>query len=213
MNNLGELASRVRAVRRKVDGRIAEARLIATTGKSLKEEIALAESDAELYNKVAITLASIGETKQADAQNTIEQLVTRGLQTIFSDPHLKFHVVQTQRGKTPEVKFMIESLMDNKPIETSIMDARGGGYAAIVGFLLQLVVMMLGNNEPIMIQDETFAHVSAEYRLPLAEFLRELVDKTKAQIIIVTHDKIFAEFADVTYEVRQINGVSKVREI
>lgn len=213
MSELTSLAQQIRAIRRKVDGRIAEARLIASTGKSLKEEISLAEKDVELYEKVAITLASIGETRQAAAQTTIEELVSRGLQTIFSDSDITFHVMQTQRGKTPEVKFMIESNMDNKKVKTSIMDARGGGYAAVVGFLLRLVNLMLSNNEPIIIGDEMFTHVSAEFRRPLAEFLSELVDKTKAQFIIVTHDPVLAEFADRKYKVTQSNGVSSVREI
>lgn len=213
MSELDSLAMRIRAIRRKVDGRIAEARLIATNAKNLKEEIKLAESDVELHNKIAITLASIGEVRQAETQATIEGLVTRGLQTIFSDSELKFSVLQTQRGKTPEVKFMIESTMDNRKIQTSIMDARGGGYAAVVGVLLRIVIMLLGNQEPILILDETFTHVSEQYRRPLAEFLAELIAKTKTQAILVTHDPIFAEFADKRYKVTMNKGVSKVAEI
>lgn len=213
MSNLNDVTARVRRVRKIVDRRIAEARVIATTGKQLKEEVSLASNDVDLYNKVAITLASIGETRQAAAQQQIEELVTRGLNSIFGD-ELSFHVIQTQRGKTPEVKFVVKSLINGKPVETPVMDARGGGLAAVVGFLLRLVVMLLSRDvkEPVLILDESFSHVSSEYERPLAEFIKELIDKTKVQIILVTHSDAFSEFADRRYRFKLVKGITKVEE-
>jgi DNA repair ATPase RecN len=214
LTNLEQTASRVKRLRRLVDRRIAEARVIATTGKQLKEEIELASNDVDLYNKVAITLASIGEQRQADAQKQIEELVTRGLTSIFGED-LSFNVVQSQRGKTPEVKFLVKSRgLNGRIVETSVMDARGGGLAAVVGFLLRLVVLLLSRDikEPVLVLDESFSHVSAEYERPLAEFIKELVEKTKVQIILVTHSDAFSGFADKRYKFKLVNGVTKVEE-
>jgi ABC-type iron transport system FetAB ATPase subunit len=192
--------------------------MIATNGKKLKEEIALASSDVDLYSKVAITLASIGETRQADAQHTIEELVTRGLQAIFQDKNLVFNVVQTQRGKTPEIKFLVNSRgLNGASVETDIMDARGGGLAAVVGFLLRLVVMLLDSKvaEPILILDESFSHVSAEYEQPLVDFIVQLVEKTNCQIILVTHHLVdaFLQVADKSYRTSLVDGTTTLTEI
>lgn len=214
MLELEQLRNRVTKARRAIDMQIAEARVIATKGVKLKEEIKLASADVELYNKVAITLASIGEQRQADAQKTIEELVTRGLTSIFGED-ISFHLVQTQRGKTPEVKFLVKSRgLNGTVVETSVMDSRGGGLAAVVGFLLRLVVMLLDKDgkEPILILDESFSHVSAEYERPLAEFMKELVDKTKVQIILVTHSDAFSEFADKRYRFELKDGTTKAVE-
>jgi DNA repair exonuclease SbcCD ATPase subunit len=214
LNDLTNLKARLTKARRVVDTQIAEARVIATKGVKIKEEISLAQNDVDLYNKVAITLASIGEQRQADAQKTIEELVTRGLTTIFSED-ISFHLVQTQRGKTPEVKFLVKSRASNgRTIETSVMDARGGGMAAVVGFLLRLVVLLLSKDkkDPILILDESFSHVSAEYERPLAEFIQQLVQKTKVQIILVTHSDAFSEFADKRYRFEQKDGTTNVKE-
>jgi DNA repair exonuclease SbcCD ATPase subunit len=211
---LTNLKARLTKARRVVDTQIAEARVIATKGVKIKEEISLAQKDVDLYNKVAITLASIGEQRQADAQKTIEELVTRGLTTIFSED-ISFHLVQTQRGKTPEVKFLVKSRASSgRTIETSVMDARGGGMAAVVGFLLRLVVLLLSKDkkDPILILDESFSHVSAEYERPLAEFIQQLVQKTKVQIILVTHSDAFSEFADKRYRFEQKDGTTNVKE-
>lgn len=212
--NLTELQGRVAKARKIVDARIVEARLLATQGKSLAEEIELLDKDIELYKKVAITLGSIGETRQSDAQHTIEELVTRGLTTIFNE-ELSFHVVQTQRGKTPEVKFLVKSRgLNGRTVETSVMDARGGGLAAVVGFLLRLIVLLLdpAKKSRVLVLDESFSHVSAEYERPLAEFLKELVDRTNTQIVMITHSEAYREFADVRYRLELKNGVTVSRQ-
>lgn len=214
MNELDLVSNRVHNARRLVDRKIAEARVIATSGKAIKEELEVALDDVELYNKVAITLASIGEQRQEQAQKQIEELVTRGLTTIFGED-LSFHLVQTQRGKTPEVKFLVKSRgLNGRIVETSVMDARGGGMAAVVGFLLRLIVLLLSKDskEPILILDESFSHVSVEYEQPLAEFIKELVEKTRTQIILVTHSDAFSEHADKRYRFKQDKGITKVTE-
>lgn len=216
MTDLSMLKARIHSARKLVDRRITEARMIASQSKKLKEEITLASIDVDLYNKVAITLASIGETKQADAQRTIEELVTRGIQSIFNDKTMAFHVTQTQRGKTPEIKFYVDSRgLNGRTVSTSVMDARGGGLAAVVGFLLRLVVMLLHKDikEPVLILDEAFAHVSAEYEIPLAEFIKELIEKTNVTIILVTHSTAFSEFADARYRFKLVDGVTEVTRI
>ncbi len=166
-----------------------------------------------MYNKVAITLASIGEERQATAQKQIEELITRGLTAIFG-LNLLFTLEQTQRGKTPEVKFYVESrALNGATVKTSVMDARGGGLAAVVGFLLRLVILLLSKDkEPILILDESFSHVSAEYRKPLAEFIVEIINSTRSQVTLVTHDEVFLDYADKRYKFSQDNGRTVVEE-
>jgi DNA repair exonuclease SbcCD ATPase subunit len=51
----------------------------------------------------------------------------------------------------------------------------------------------------VLFLDESFAQLSEEYEPRLAEFLRELVDKTDLQIIMVTHSHAFSDIADQVY--------------
>ncbi len=211
---LNIIEQRLARIEKTIDRKVAEVRLLATKGKALKEEINLSLQDVEMYNKVAITLASIGEERQATAQKQIEELITRGLTAIFGI-NLLFTLEQTQRGKTPEVKFYVESrALNGATVKTSVMDARGGGLAAVVGFLLRLVILLLSKDkEPILILDESFSHVSAEYRKPLAEFIVELINNTRASIFLVTHDDIYLRYADKAYRTRLVNGATEVEEI
>lgn len=213
-NELAALTDRVRRVRRALDRDTGEARSIAAAGKRIKDEIAGLRAEIENYEKVAGVLRSIGDERQASAQQQIEVLVTQGLKTIFGE-ELSFHLVPGERAKAPVVDFVVRSTLGDTVVETDVMDARGGGLAATVGFLLRLVVLLLSRDrqDTVLFLDETFAHVSAEYEPRLAEFLRELVDKTGVQIIIVTHSDAFSDLADVRYRFELQNGMTKVREV
>lgn len=214
MTDLDTLVIRARQRRRQIDALQGEARATLMRGKELQAEIADLGEVIEDLDRVTVLLNSLGEDRQLKAQQTIEELVTRGLQTIF-DESLSFHIVQTVKGKTANVEFLVRSTLPGSVVETPVMDARGGGLAATIGFLLRLVVMLLSKGtktENILVLDETFAHVSAEYLGPLGEFLREVVDKTGVQIVMVTHQPEFAEYADKVYRFSTVDGKTQVRE-
>ena len=92
-----ELATRARHRRRTLDERQGEARALLTRGKELQDEVSVLAETVEDLDRVTILLNSLGEDRQQRAQQTIEELVTRGLQTIF-DETLSFHIVLTTRG-------------------------------------------------------------------------------------------------------------------
>lgn len=212
MTELDELQQQVRARRRELDGLSGEARSVLMRGKELTQEIGELVDEQAILDRVTGLLNSLGEQRQLAAQNKIEELVTRGLQTIFDDS-LSFHIVQTTKAKAASIEFLVRSTAPGLVVDTPVMDARGGGLATVIGFLLRLVVMLLrgGNRqENILILDETFAMVSAEYLEPLGQFLREVVDKTGVQIVMVTHQPEFEEFADVVHRFSQIEGKTVV---
>jgi len=209
------LSQRVAANRRVLDAQAGEARAILARAKELETEVDFLASEMDTLNRVAVLLNSLGEERQAQAQGTIESLVTEGLQTIF-DETLTFHIVATQRAKTSGIEFVVRTNLGGESVETSVMDARGGGLAATVGFLLRVVVMLLSaskNQENLLVLDETFAHVSDEYLEPLGQFLRQIVDRSGIQILMVTHQPEFLDFADTAYRFSQKDGRTVVHSV
>ena len=213
MTDFLELSTSIRNRRRELDAQTGELRNYAERGKALQAELVQLTETEEILSRVSAVLNSLGEQRQLAAQNSIEGLVTRGLQAIF-DSTLSFHIIQTTKNNSSYVEFVVRDTYSDGTIqETSVMEARGGGLAATIGFLLRLVVMLLSNRDGrdnILILDETFAHVSAEYLEPLGEFLREIKEKTGVQIIMVTHQPEFIDYADTVYKFSQENGKTKV---
>lgn len=209
---LKELERAVTARRRELDALSGEARVTLTRGKELKVEVESLTVEVQTYDKVTGLLNSLAEDQQLTAQRNIEELVTRGLQTIF-DASLSFHILQSTKGKNASVEFVVRTqLLNGQAVDTPVLDARGGGLAATIGFLLRVVVMLLRKQENILVLDETFAMVSDEYLPALGEFLRQLVDKTNLQILMVTHQPLFADYADKVYRFSQTDGRTRVVE-
>lgn len=213
---LARLTTRTQQVRRAVDLKTGEARHVAMRGQAVQDEVAALQDEVALYDRVTGVLSSIGEQRQVAAQDIIEGLVTRGLQTVFGTG-LSFHIVQSLRGKQVVVDFIVRTtLADGRTVDTDVLAARGGGLAAVVGFLLRLVVLLLSptRQDTVLILDEPFAHLSREYVPAMAVFLRELCDKTAVQILLVTHQPEFADVADVRHEFSlDDQGWTRVREL
>lgn len=209
MTALREVESLLVSAERRFERRVGEARALQAQGKKAQEQAQDAEATTIACEEAVAFLNSFADERQEKVQKRIEQLVTHGVQTIFGDD-MTFHVTSEQKASRSEVTFSLRSTMGDQVVETPILDSRGGGVAAVVGFLLRLIVTLLREERPLLVLDETFAQLSAEYEPRLAEFLRELVDQTGVQIVMVTHSEAFSEHADRVYRFGQKNGVTTV---
>lgn len=189
-----------------------EASAVLKSLKSVDKEISDLESRSERLEQIAIVLSSYADERQEAIQAQIEGVVTQGLRTIFGEP-MSFKIVNKMMGKRPEVHFLLVSETGEHPLETAILEARGGGVAAVAGFLLQAVlVLLLPNTTPLLFLDESFSQVSEEYRPALSQFIKELTERTELQVVLVTHSDEFVTDADRVYRFSQQNGVTKVEE-
>lgn len=218
MSREAELDVLTRAVtqtREKLTRRAGEARIIATQGQAAEAEVAALEARLELYAKAQALLTSIGEEAQDIARGQIEGLVTNALRVVFGE-ELSFRLVPGERGGQATVEFILRSEYGTEKVmvDTPVMEARGGGMAAVVGFVLRLVVLLLTPGaRRFLALDESFAHVSASYEERVAAFLREVADKAGVQILLVTHSHAYSDHADA--QVRLAlgpDGVTQVRE-
>lgn len=215
VRTVGALDTRITRTRRILEQRRGEAYALATQAQRVHTEIGELIDLADLHDRAAHVLTAIGEERQDAAQRSIEALVTQGLHTIFGN-ELSFHLVPGVRAKSPVVDFVVRSrLADGTTVDTDVLAARGGGLAAVIGFLLRLVILLLSRarQDTVLFLDETFAHVSADYLPRLIEFLKDLVAKTGVQIVMVTHDESFQEAADTVYMLKLVDGVTRVTRL
>lgn len=220
---MSDLVLQVRAARTAVDRQAGEARAVGRAGQAATARVAQLKEEIELHARVITALTTVGEERQAYAQHQVEGLVTQGLRAVFGE-NLTFHVIQGTSGGQATVDFTISSeyvagdkagINCDAPVlvETPVMSARGGGVAAVTGFLLRLVVLLLTPTaRRILFLDETFSHVSAEYRESLGLFLREVCDRAGVQILMITHDETYQNYADQRHELTMdASGCTVVR--
>lgn len=194
---------------------IGEAKAIARRVQDGQRVIVDLEDKADALQEVSGLLNRFADAKQVEVVSKVEGLVTHGLQTIFGDD-LSFHVVQEIKRGRVETRFVVRSMFAGAELETAVMDSRGGGVAAVTGFLLRLIVLLLQPDRThFMVLDESFSQVSSQYAAKFIEFVRELVDKTSVQLLIVTHTSVeeWLEVADKAYEFTLKSGKTVVREL
>lgn len=193
---------RLRNARMTYDQRAGAAKRLGEEGLRIQGEVDRLAALVDVEAKATVLLTSLGEEVQKQAQDQLEQLVTQGLQTIFGT-ELSFHVVQSVRANQAVTDFVIRSSYTGsdgsvREVDTSVLDARGGGMAAVVGFMIRLVVMLLTEkSRRVLLLDETFAHLSREYEPRLAEFMAQIAERAGVQIVLVTHSDAYDDFADV----------------
>lgn len=210
MDDLAVLGTKLRDEERRIERQVGEARSVALQGKQVKAEVGELSQRIEALDEAAAVLNGYADSRQVELQTKIESIVTHGLRTIFGDD-MSFHIKASQTGKYPTALFTVRSLKDGQTVETNIMDARGGGVAAVTGFILRLILLLLKPNaRPVLFLDETFAQLSEEYEPALAEFMKELVERTPVQILMVTHSHAYDDVADKTYRFFLDDGVTRI---
>lgn len=209
MPTFTEVEELVGRASQRIERRIGEAKALAAQGVKAQNEAEELSATVISCEEAVAFLNSFADERQTEVQKKVESLVTHGVQTIFGND-MTFHVISEQKANRTEVSFSLRSMMGDEIVETPILDARGGGVAAVVGFLLRLIVTMLRDDRPLLVMDETFAQLSSDYEPRLAEFMRELVDQTGVQILMVTHSEVYSEHADKVYRFGQKKGETTV---
>lgn len=210
-------ADLVRAVQRRrqqLDRRVGQADELAAQISAVEAEIAQYQVLAERERLAGALLTTIGEQTQETARVKVEQLATHALQVIFGTHH-SFRMQAGERGGQATLELIIRSeYPDGEAIETGVLDARGGGLAAVVGFVLRLVVLLLTPElANILLLDEPFAWVSAQYEGRVSEFLAEVARKARVQVVMVTHSLVYGEHADVMVRLTQgTDGVTVIHQ-
>lgn len=153
---------------------------------SEREALLLNECQAKaLSTKEALTTAQfVASTVQAVAHQKIADIVSKSLSAVFNNSY-EFRVVFAEkRGRTEASLIFTRDQRDIDP-----MGGAGGGVVSIASFALRLSCLLLSNPpvRKLLILDEPFCSVSAEFRDRVSRLLRSLSKELGVQMVIVTH--------------------------
>lgn len=199
--SLGELLNRYNGERDAFQARVGEAMAAQERVQALDAKVTSAKSLADTYEQVGALFQHYADNEHEELRVRIEALVTTGLATVF-DEGLRFKLTPSVERGQAAIRFTVVSAIDGVDVETDVVDARGGGLVAVIGFVLRAVVLALdpGNLRPFLFLDETFGQLSRDYGTAMSQLLRMLADDLNLQIVLVTHQPEQAALADVAYE-------------
>lgn len=167
-----------------------------------QEALEVERTDQELTVKARVLLEQYSEIEQQQLKAKVEALCSRGLQTIFGEGY-SFSIEMRMLRKQAGMEFTITREL----VERDPMDAHGGGLVNVVALVLRLTIVALtpGLSRTVVL-DEPFAQLSQGYIEGMGRFIRELVDATGIQLIIVSHETEIADVADQAYRLFREGG-------
>ncbi|PTM58910.1 ATPase [Desmospora activa] len=179
-----------------------------------QERLAEAEKQRDVFDRVKVLLQESAEHARLQAKAQLEGLVTNALQYVFG-PLFRFEIDLSDHGGKPVAEFFVVTDWEGTPVKTKPQEARGGGIVDITSLALR--VAMIETFRPRrsgpLILDEPGKHISAEYVVPMLEFLKSTTEMFGRQVILVTHNNHLTEGADQAFEVRLSNGETRVRPV
>jgi DNA repair exonuclease SbcCD ATPase subunit len=183
--------------------------------KDLLTEKLQTTKDLQLIKeKRKISIENIQALIQQTAKETqqklkyhIEDIVNTALDSCFPGEY-DFNVsFEIKRGRTEAELFLLKEGERMDP-----MIASGGGVVDIISFALRLSAWALSKTDNVIILDEPFKFLSVNLRPLAGEILKQLSEKMKLQIIMVTHDNEMINIANRIFEVKIKHGKSLVVE-
>lgn len=152
--------------------------------KTNRAAINEAQEAAKAATKARDTVLFLASRIQHAIQERIAGVVTAALESVFDDPYTFRIVFETKRNQT---EGRLVFMRDGQEIDP--MTGAGGGVMDVASFAIRVAALLLENGavNPVLILDEPFKFVSAEYRERIGAFIERLSSEFDLQIIMVTH--------------------------
>lgn len=127
---------------------------------------------------------------------SFSEIVTEGLQTIFHDQDIAFDVAVNQKRGKVWVDF--ETVQEG--VRGQSLQSFGGGVSSVQSLLLRLLVLLKKKLARYLILDESLAALSSDYVPNAGEFIKKMCEELNINVLLITHNESFLEYADTAYE-------------
>jgi hypothetical protein len=173
----------------------------------LQRELIAREKEVEDLAYKLDALTKVGELFRIlmdqlvmDHVRSIENVITEGLHTIFTDQNLSFEAEVTQRYNKLAIDFYFRQNDQRTEVKGHPLEGFGGGPASVASLILRVLALRRLKRWPLLALDETLGAVSDEYIDQTGLFLRQLALKTDIAILLITHKAAFLNHAMIGYK-------------
>lgn len=190
-----------------------EATLKTLQDQKTKQEMELFRIEKENHKKKVMKelLEKSSDEARENGKEVLEKTATNSVQMVLGDKYSVQIKLDSQRGvPTAEVDIVKETTKGKMVVEAM---EEGGGIRDILSLSSFVSTGMLvgDDNAAPNFFDEPTKFVSAEHKPAVATFMKELVEYTEKQTMLVTHDlEYLPAVGDTVYLVEIEDGVSKM---
>ena len=162
-----------------------------------------------ILNEANSFLLSFSDMLRQSIIGKLENIVNYALKGVFDDKNIEFTIISQQ-----DKRLKYELYVRTNGILTGLFKEKGGGVLDIITLSLRIgyLSILKSHLRQVLLLDEPFKNLD-KIRLPKAiKWLKELQKMLNIQFIIITHIEDLIEDKEIkTFNVKQINGISKVK--
>jgi DNA repair exonuclease SbcCD ATPase subunit len=162
-------------------------------------EVSGLEAEELILEKTKAVFKHLIDSLVLEGAKKVENLLTYGLATVFEDQKLAVKVDLSEKRGLMQMEISLKDLSTG--VEAPILGSFGGGPVAVVSFLLRVLSLLNLKLHKLLILDEAFSFVSENYVPQLAKLVSALCQKSNLDVLLVTHQRAFLEYADRAYQV------------
>lgn len=152
--------------------------------------------ESQNYYKRAVDLLysrSIGE---------VESLLNSALSFVFFDKPYKVRLdLDFSRGRKSVSIVLLDCSNPDDVFEVDLKSGSGTGVKILISFVLHCFYILSKKAYPILLLDESYSGVSAQYVQRFFELVHGFCEKKNFRIVLVTHDTRFLDYSDKRYVV------------
>jgi DNA repair exonuclease SbcCD ATPase subunit len=161
------------------------------------------QNQYDLQQRGITTMRLIAAKLSEQGIETLKDLLSNGLQTIFNDRQYSVHIEISDRGNNKTAEFYLRETRPDGTVTTALLkDSVGGGIQTMISLLLRIYFIVMTGGRRFLVFDEALSQLSDQYVDPLFKFLRSVVDDLGFDILFVTHDPRFTPYADKVFRVK-----------
>jgi len=177
--------------------------------KQTEENVTKYETFYENCLKARTVVQEVAESTQKSIEFHISNLVTMALASVFGEDAWEFKLQFVQRRNKTEADLLF---LKNRNETDDILNTGGGGVSDVASFALRIALWSVKKTRPTFILDEPFKFVSVGLQNKCSEMIKEISEKLKLQIIMVSHLPEIIYSADKIIEIKNKNGASTIDE-
>ena len=192
IDDISRRSALLRGARRAAERRVRET----------KVEVADLEDEVALLEHVQGVLRTLIDREVTEGVEAVEKLLTKGLQSVFSDQKLSVESdVKISRGKVSVDLITVHERPDGTVIKGVSNDAFGGAVATVQSVLLRIIVMKRRGLRPFLMLDESLPAFDNDYVQNMGEFLQLICEKLGLDILLVTHNAALVDASHRAYRI------------
>lgn len=178
-----------------------------------KQACAKLEQEAEVLEKLAHLFRELMDAEITASAQTVQTLLTKGLQTVFDDMRLEVQAqVSVKRGKV-SVDLVTKQDHPKGVVDGSVLESFGGSVASVQSVLMRIILIFRRGLYPIMLLDESLPAFDGNYVGNMAAFLRRVCHKMGVTCLLVTHNPALVEQADTSYRIHRRAGKARFEKV